>query len=133
MKITEKIVIDQYYQALVKKNPEYLGVFFVGVKTTGIFCLPTCHAFQRMYRINTAYDELQQGKTATETAFDSGYSSLSGFGYTYKKLTGQSPSQADNQSIIPRHRVIGSDGSLKEYGGGVERKKWLLELGKSNR
>ena len=28
--------------------------------------------------------------------------------------------------IVPCHRVIGSDGSLTGYGGGIERKKWLL-------
>jgi AraC family transcriptional regulator of adaptative response/methylated-DNA-[protein]-cysteine methyltransferase len=30
--------------------------------------------------------------------------------------------------IIPCHRVIGSDGSLTGYGGGLHRKKWLLEF-----
>jgi methylated-DNA-[protein]-cysteine S-methyltransferase len=30
--------------------------------------------------------------------------------------------------IIPCHRVIGADGSLTGYGGGIERKRWLLEL-----
>lgn len=29
--------------------------------------------------------------------------------------------------IIPCHRVIGSDGSLTGYAGGLPRKKWLLE------
>jgi methylated-DNA-[protein]-cysteine S-methyltransferase len=29
--------------------------------------------------------------------------------------------------VIPCHRVIGSDGSLTGYGGGLERKQWLLE------
>lgn len=29
--------------------------------------------------------------------------------------------------IIPCHRVIGSDGSLTGYGGGLERKRWLLD------
>jgi methylated-DNA-[protein]-cysteine S-methyltransferase len=29
--------------------------------------------------------------------------------------------------IIPCHRVIGADGSLTGYGGGVRRKQWLLE------
>jgi methylated-DNA-[protein]-cysteine S-methyltransferase len=30
--------------------------------------------------------------------------------------------------IVPCHRVIGSDGSLTGYGGGLERKSFLLEL-----
>jgi methylated-DNA-[protein]-cysteine S-methyltransferase len=29
--------------------------------------------------------------------------------------------------IVPCHRVIGADGSLTGYGGGIERKRWLLE------
>jgi methylated-DNA-[protein]-cysteine S-methyltransferase len=29
--------------------------------------------------------------------------------------------------IVPCHRVIGSNGSLTGYGGGMERKRWLLE------
>jgi methylated-DNA-[protein]-cysteine S-methyltransferase len=28
--------------------------------------------------------------------------------------------------VVPCHRVIGSDGSLTGYGGGIERKRWLL-------
>jgi methylated-DNA-[protein]-cysteine S-methyltransferase len=29
--------------------------------------------------------------------------------------------------IVPCHRVIGSDGSLTGFGGGLDRKRWLLE------
>jgi methylated-DNA-[protein]-cysteine S-methyltransferase len=29
--------------------------------------------------------------------------------------------------VVPCHRVIGSNGSLTGYGGGMERKRWLLE------
>ena len=29
--------------------------------------------------------------------------------------------------VVPCHRVIGGDGSLTGYGGGLPRKKWLLE------
>lgn len=29
--------------------------------------------------------------------------------------------------IVPCHRVIGADGSLVGYGGGLDRKRWLLE------
>ena len=35
--------------------------------------------------------------------------------------------------IIPCHRVIGSDGSLTGYAGGIWRKKWLLEHESPNR
>lgn len=30
--------------------------------------------------------------------------------------------------LIPCHRVIGSNGKLTGYGGGIERKQWLLDL-----
>jgi methylated-DNA-[protein]-cysteine S-methyltransferase len=30
--------------------------------------------------------------------------------------------------LIPCHRVVGSDGSLTGYAGGLERKRWLLAL-----
>ncbi|KTC66269.1 Ada protein (O6-methylguanine-DNA methyltransferase) (plasmid) [Legionella adelaidensis] len=33
-----------YYQALLERDTNYEGIFFVGVKTTGIFCRPTCPA-----------------------------------------------------------------------------------------
>lgn len=29
--------------------------------------------------------------------------------------------------VVPCHRVIGADGSLVGYGGGLDRKRWLLE------
>jgi methylated-DNA-[protein]-cysteine S-methyltransferase len=29
--------------------------------------------------------------------------------------------------VVPCHRVIGSNGTLTGYGGGIERKRWLLE------
>jgi methylated-DNA-[protein]-cysteine S-methyltransferase len=34
--------------------------------------------------------------------------------------------------VIPCHRVIGANGKLTGYGGGVERKQWLLDHEKSN-
>jgi methylated-DNA-[protein]-cysteine S-methyltransferase len=29
--------------------------------------------------------------------------------------------------VVPCHRVIGADGSMTGYGGGIERKRWLLD------
>lgn len=34
--------------------------------------------------------------------------------------------------LIPCHRVIGSNGKLTGYGGGIERKQWLLDLEKGS-
>jgi len=35
---------ETLYNALLKKDKDYEGIFIVGVKTTGIFCRPTCKA-----------------------------------------------------------------------------------------
>ena len=34
--------------------------------------------------------------------------------------------------VVPCHRVIGANGSLTGYGGGLERKRWLLEHERRN-
>lgn len=185
MLITETEKINEYYQALLERKESFVGIFFVGVKTTSIFCIATCRArkpklknvifytsfkealdngyrpckickptenaneapeqvelaiqlvkkspkekitdaqlrerkispeivrrwfkknygmtfqtYQRMYRINNAFIELKKGKKTTHTAFDTGYESLSGFGYTYKKLIGKSPQNSVDNTII---------------------------------
>lgn len=52
----------QFYKALIEKNSEYEGVFYVGVKTTGVFCRPTCSArkpkFENCEFFNTAKEAL---------------------------------------------------------------------------
>jgi AraC family transcriptional regulator, regulatory protein of adaptative response / methylated-DNA-[protein]-cysteine methyltransferase len=35
---------DTMYRALIDRDPSFEGIFFVGVRTTGIFCRPTCPA-----------------------------------------------------------------------------------------
>lgn len=52
----------RFYQALLDKNKDYEGTFFVGVKTTGVFCRPTCPArkpkFENCEFYNTAQEAL---------------------------------------------------------------------------
>ncbi len=58
-----------------------------------------------------------------------------------KKLSSPTKSRAVGRAnglnqiaiIIPCHRVIKSDGSISGYGGGVERKVWLLEHERKNK
>ncbi len=190
MRITENKTIDIYYEALLERKQNFVGIFFVGVKTTSVFCIATCRArkpkkenveffttfkdaldngyrpckvckptenaneapqqvqtaiqlikenpkskitdyqlrqmnispeivrrwfnknygmtfqaYQRMYRINVAFQELKNGKNTTETAFDSGYESLSGFGYTFKKIMGNSPTNSTSENVILINRL----------------------------
>ena len=178
---------DEMYQALLDKNSQYEGVFIVGVKTTGIFCRPTCtarkpkyqnveffdstkqalangyrackvcrpmksyqeapewltplldaieqhpnkkwkdfelsqlgyspsrvrryfnkthgitfQAYLRMNRINGAFLKIKEGQTVTQSAFEQGYDSLSGFSETFKNLTGFSPGSKNKLITINR-------------------------------
>ena len=185
MLITNPNQKETYYRALLERDHSYIGIFYVGVKTTSVFCIATCrarkpkfanveffdsfksalnagyrpckickptenanqapdeiikalalinnnpkqkitdyqlrqnklspetirrwfkkhygitfHAYQRMYRINHAFQELKSGKNVINTAFDTGYNSLSGFGYTYKKIMKKSPLAENQQDVI---------------------------------
>ncbi|WP_210463284.1 bifunctional transcriptional activator/DNA repair enzyme AdaA [Rufibacter roseolus] len=190
MLVTNQKDVDKYYKALLAKDEQFIGIFYVGVKTTGIFCISTCRArkpkrenvefytearellqhgyrpckvckpteqahqpppevrlllqmvkenpkrriqdyqirqqglapekirrwfkkhhgitfqtYQRMIRINTAFQELQSGKSVTHSAFDAGYESLSGFNYTFKKMLGKSPEDTKDKSVILMTRL----------------------------
>ncbi len=48
------------------------------------------------------------------------------------RAVGQAVGQNKISIIIPCHRVIGSNGKLTGYAGGVERKNWLLTLERTN-
>ena len=41
---------DEMYRALLRRDSEYDGLFFVAVKSTGIFCRPTCPAKKPLRR-----------------------------------------------------------------------------------
>lgn len=179
------MTFDEQYDAICRRDPEYVGIFLTAVKTTGIFCRPTCtartpkrenveffaaaqeairhgyrpckvckpmeppsetpgfikaliaelqadpglrfragdlrsrgiepatvrrwflrhhrmtfNAYQRMLRLNRAYQELSAGKLVAATAFDSGYESLSGFAEGFRNTFGAAPSQAGETAVI---------------------------------
>ena len=60
----------------------------------------TFHAYQRLIRINTGYHQIQKGESVTNTAFNSGYESLSGFNDGFKSIFGHSAKNSKNKSII---------------------------------
>lgn len=56
---------QEYYHALLTKNPHYDGIFFAGITTTGIFCHATCPAkkpkFENCQFYQTAEEALLAG------------------------------------------------------------------------
>jgi AraC family transcriptional regulator of adaptative response/methylated-DNA-[protein]-cysteine methyltransferase len=42
--MSKSLTFEEQYQAIVRKDVTYEGVFYTAVKTTGIFCRPTCTA-----------------------------------------------------------------------------------------
>lgn len=65
----------------------------------------TFQAYQRMFRINSAFKKIQSGETVTISAFDSGFESLSGFGESFKSIFGVSPKNGKGKSIIDLKRI----------------------------
>jgi len=56
---------EEYYRALLEKRTEYEGVFYVGVKTTGVFCRPTCPARKPKFENCEFYETAQQALLAS--------------------------------------------------------------------
>lgn len=54
----------EYYQALVDRNGDYDGVFFVAVKTTGIVCRPNCPARKPKFENCAFYESVEQALQA---------------------------------------------------------------------
>lgn len=55
----------EYYEALLAKKSEYEGVFFVGVKTTGVFCRPTCPARKPKFENCEFFETAEQALLAS--------------------------------------------------------------------
>lgn len=101
---------------------EQLQQYFAGERTT--FDLPLAidgGAFQR--RVWRALLDIPYGETASygEIAARIG---APGAARAVGLANGRNPIAV----IVPCHRVIGADGTLTGYGGGLERKRLLLDL-----
>ncbi|NNM59985.1 MAG: bifunctional transcriptional activator/DNA repair protein Ada [Legionellales bacterium] len=56
---------QRYYQALLDKKSEYEGIFYVGVKTTGVFCRPTCPARKPKFENCEFFETAEQALLAS--------------------------------------------------------------------
>jgi len=60
----------------------------------------TFHAYQRMLRINTAFSGIKRGEVISNSAFDCGFESLSGFNESYRSVFGESPSRTIDKIVL---------------------------------
>ncbi len=199
------------YDALVRRDAAFEGVFFAGVRSTGIFCRPTCaarkpsaqnveffpntadalfsgyrpckrcrpiepagaapewlrallhaletdpsrrwrdadlrehgldaarvrrwfkthhhmtfQAYQRARRLGRALGLLAQGEEIVQTAYTSGYASLSGFNQAVARLAGDSPGRLREAAVVKLTRITSPLGPL--IAGATDDALCLLEF-----
>jgi methylated-DNA-[protein]-cysteine S-methyltransferase len=99
-----------------------LGDYFAGdlQALDGIEVDPSGTAFQR--KVWGALRHVRAGQTLS-------YSDLARAIGAPKAIRAVGMANARNPIaiVVPCHRIIGADGSLTGYGGGLERKRWLLQ------
>jgi AraC family transcriptional regulator of adaptative response/methylated-DNA-[protein]-cysteine methyltransferase len=86
----------------------------------------TFQAYQRMFRINSAFKKIQNGDSVTSAAFDTGYESLSGFQDSFRSVFGVSPSNGKKKQVIDVMRIESPLGTM--FACGVEQGICLLEF-----
>ena len=97
-----------------------LAEYFAGERTE--FDLPLhAHGTAFQKQVWQALLDIPYGQTATY-----GQTALAIGNPTASRAVGLANGQNPISIVVPCHRVIGADGSLTGYGGGLEAKQWLL-------
>jgi methylated-DNA-[protein]-cysteine S-methyltransferase len=108
--------------AAFREAEDQLGAYFAGELTE--FDLPLApHGSPFQLRVWTALTEIPYGATTTYGAVADAIGRPDAV-----RAVGACNGQNPIAVIVPCHRVIGADGSLVGYGGGLDRKRLLLEL-----
>lgn len=106
---------------------EQLAAYFAGELTE--FDVPLhLHGTPFQQRVWAALQEIPYGETTTygELAVEIGRPSAS-------RAVGLANGRNPVGVIVPCHRVVGSTGSLTGYGGGLDRKRYLLDFERKTR
>jgi methylated-DNA-[protein]-cysteine S-methyltransferase len=113
--------IDEINNAVFKNCAEQLDEYFSGIRT--VFELPlqqTGTPFQQ-----SVWNELEKipfGKTMSYLQLAKRIGNVKSI-----RAVGTANGRNNLSIVVPCHRVIGSDGSLTGYAGGLWRKQFLLE------
>ncbi|RTY70425.1 methylated-DNA--[protein]-cysteine S-methyltransferase [Flavobacterium sp. LS1P28] len=119
--VTEEGLCSNTIQAVLQQAVVQLNEYFEGKRTDFDFKLnPKGTEFQQ--KVWKSLLDIPYGKTRT-------YLEQSKILGDVKAIRAVASANGKNPLwiVVPCHRVIGTDGSLTGYAGGLWRKKWLLE------
>lgn len=117
--------------SLLKEAKKWLDVYFNGKEPN--FKLPlhfTGSSFQN--EVWEILCSIPYGKTMTYGEIANILAKKKGLKTMSAQAVGGAVGHNQISIIVPCHRVVGSNGSLTGYAGGVKKKKYLLELEKAN-
>ena len=104
---------------------QWLDAYFSGNPTGADFPLnPQGTAFQR--QVWDILLTIPYGQTTTYGAIAREMAARTGKEQMSAQAVGQAVGKNPISILIPCHRVVGANGSLTGYAGGLERKEWLL-------
>lgn len=105
---------------VLERARQQLLEYFAGSRTSfDLPCAPAGTAFQRAVWRELAAIPFGETRSYGELAARLGRPAAA-------RAVGAANGRNPLPVVIPCHRVIGADGSLTGYGGGEERKRWLL-------
>ena len=109
--------------ALEREVARQLGEYFAGLRTGFDLPLrPRGSAFAQ-----AVWRQLGQLRHGERIAY-AGLAERLGLGRGYSRAVARAVAANPLLVLLPCHRVVGSDGALHGYAGGIERKRWLLRL-----
>lgn len=105
---------------------DWLAAYFAGKRPDPdeVPLSPAGTAFQR--QVWTLLREIPYGKTVTYGGLARKMAARLGRESMSAQAVGNAVGRNPISILIPCHRVLGADGSLTGYAGGLERKGWLL-------
>jgi methylated-DNA-[protein]-cysteine S-methyltransferase len=107
--------------ALLSEARAELTAYFDGrLREFTVALAPNGTEFQR--RVWSALTEIPYGTTISYTELARRVNNTAAV-----RAVGAANGRNPIPIIVPCHRVIGSDGSLTGFGGGLDRKRWLLQ------
>ena len=105
---------------------QWLGDYFAGRHPSprALTLAPEVSAFQS--EVLALLLEIPEGRTATYGALAAALARRRGLARMSAQAVGGAVARNPIAIVIPCHRVLGADGSLTGYAGGLARKRWLL-------